>query len=82
MPLGPMLKVYLVSMRIKHVKYFCDRCLSLPGNYVEKRMVCLLLLVLLDISVGVTRLSHHLMSLPKKTRTYSHPWILRFEGTM
>ena len=31
---GTMLRPYLGSMRIKHVKYFCDRYLSLSGNYL------------------------------------------------
>lgn len=50
---GPMLRLFFLLMRIKQVKYFCDRCLSLPGNYTEKRMVCLLFAVLLNIYVGV-----------------------------
>jgi len=68
---GPMLRLYLGSMRIKHVKYFCGRCLSLPDKHIEKRMVCLLFLVLLNNYVGVTRLSHHLMSLPKNPHIQS-----------
>ena len=62
-----MLTPDLESTRIKHVKYFCDRCLSLSGNYIAKRTVCLLFLVLLDIYVGLTRVSHHLMSLPNNS---------------